>query len=102
MKYGVRSTLGKALLTFRPGTRRSDLVQGRPDLFVSKISIWNMGFDLLWAMPRLLFARGPGGPVYFKPSPVYFFLRSAGVLWGPLYVWGKSRVLFDRALGAPV
>ena len=32
-----------------------------------------MGSDQRYAMPRLLFAMAPGGPIYSKPGPIYYF-----------------------------
>ena len=44
--------------------------------------------------PLLFARRAPGGPIYFKASPIYYFLGSTGVMWGPLYFFDMSKSVY--------
>ena len=52
-----------------------------------------MGPDLLWAKPRLLFARAPGGLIYFKTGPIYLFGHPR-VQSGVRVRWGTASCTF--------
>ena len=58
VRYEVRSTLGHASLTFRTGTRRSDLFQARSDLLCSRIRRCNLGSDLRLGLRLVYFSTG--------------------------------------------
>ena len=79
---GSALRLGYVSCTFRPGTRRCGLVQGRPDLFVpgSVYAIW--GPLYVRARSRVLFDRALGGPIGQARSTL--FLRSARNLWSAI------------------